>query len=155
MGFHHKTTPMERLLKKVVPVTESGCWIWTGATRPNGYGCFQLDGKIEGAHRASFILHGGVIPSGYCVCHKCDTPACVNPDHLFVGTHLDNNRDTIKKGRFPDRAGEAAGHRKLTAEDVVRIRASDAPTRVLSDQFGVAHRTVRQIKTHASWRSVA
>lgn len=89
----------DRFMVKV-SMQASGCWLWTGAHNEEGYGTFALDGyKVLRAHRVSWILHRGPIPNGLCVCHHCDTPACVNPGHLFLGTKRDNARDRDAKGR--------------------------------------------------------
>lgn len=89
----------ERIELKSIPIPESGCWIWTEYCNNHGYGRFRVDGKKTLAHRASYEAFIGPIPEGMLVCHKCDTPACVNPSHLFLGTDKDNVRDCINKGR--------------------------------------------------------
>lgn len=76
-----------------------GCWEWQGRRFPFGYGAFYLEGQWNGAHRASWRVHFGEIPDGLWVLHRCDNPPCVRPDHLFLGTHLDNVRDMCRKGR--------------------------------------------------------
>jgi len=88
---------MNRFFKKVEKT--DGCWNWTASKR-KGYGAFKYKGKIVGAHRFSYELHKGVIPEDMVVCHKCDNPKCVNPDHLFLGTQSDNMKDAYKKGRL-------------------------------------------------------
>lgn len=80
-------------------IVESGCWEWNGALRTDGYGILKIDGRNDGAHRYSYILHNGEIGEGLLVLHKCDNRSCVNPDHLFLGTIKDNTDDKIKKGR--------------------------------------------------------
>lgn len=92
------TTPY--LLQNYAPIPESGCWIWLGHWTPWGYGCVNRRGKwITGAHQMFYRLNKGEIPPGMMVCHKCDTPQCVNPDHLFLGTNSQNQKDRMAKGR--------------------------------------------------------
>lgn len=80
----------------------STCWLWTGMPNGWGYGTFKVSaGNDRFAHRLSWEIHKGPIPKGLCVCHKCDRPICVNPDHLFLGSHRDNRDDAIRKGRWP------------------------------------------------------
>lgn len=78
---------------------ESGCWFYGGTKNSKGYGFFRLYGKLVFAHRFMWELRNGPIPDGLCACHKCDTPQCVNPDHIFIGTHKENMQDSVAKGR--------------------------------------------------------
>ena len=88
---------MKRFWDKVDKTGE--CWIWTAYTKTDGYGQFKFDGKMRGAHRMAWLLTNGEIPDGMLVCHTCDNPSCVNPNHLFLGTNQDNADDKMNKGR--------------------------------------------------------
>lgn len=89
---------------KYIEEKESGCIEWIGGKDPNGYGRFSLSGKGDYAHRASYEIFKGPIPTGLCVCHKCDNPRCVNPDHLWLGTQTENIKDRDAKGRHKKRS---------------------------------------------------
>lgn len=137
-----------------------GCWIWTGS-KVRGYGQFKLPAAATGsapkmvkAHRFSFELARGPIPDGAFLCHKCDVRACVNPDHMFVGTPADNMRDKVEKGRLVTCPGERNGMAKLNREDVARIRemlAAGIFQRTIAAQFGVNQQTISKIKLGRRW----
>lgn len=98
-----RRAPLEERFWRFVNKTD-GCWLWTGALRTTGYGVINLGrpAGIESAHRVSWVIHYGKIPTGYFVCHTCDVRPCVRPDHLFLGTSRDNIYDMIRKGRDGD-----------------------------------------------------
>lgn len=90
-----------------VDQTQEGCWLWQGTLFTQGYGCFKIAGKLHKAHRLAYTFAKGTIPLGLFVCHHCDNPRCVHPDHLFLGTIRDNVLDSVRKGRWAtgDRSG--------------------------------------------------
>jgi len=110
-------TQMDRFWAKVDKSGE--CWEWTAFKDDCGYGCFGLNGRRERAHRVALILDGVDIPLGMCVCHHCDNPGCVNPDHLFIASHTENMKDMKNKGRGIN--GEKNGNARLTDQDILRM----------------------------------
>jgi hypothetical protein len=113
----------DRFLEKI-EVNENGCWIWKGAKLRGGYGHFRrcINGKwvMFKAHRYAYEYFNGPLEKGLLVCHKCDNPECVNPEHLFKGTNKDNAEDKVKKGRHV--FGRNKKHQWLTLEVVNSIR---------------------------------
>ena len=140
-----------------IPEPNSGCWIWEAATIENGYGHFRFHGKQLKAHRASWIIYNGPIPTGMFVCHKCDNRACVNPHHLFLGTCADNNADRDAKGRGSDRRGSKHHMVKLSESDVSSIRLMTAQGRThlsVAKEFGVSRSLVGMIFNRKVWSHV-
>ncbi len=117
------------------------CWLWQRCLSTHGYGRFRLNGKTHTASRVAYGIAFGEIPDGLCVCHSCDSPACVNPAHLFLGTHRDNMDDRNSKGR---------SKKKLTHNDVSTIRAilrQGGITRVaIARMFGVTKGAIWHIE---------
>jgi hypothetical protein len=140
-----------------------GCWLWQAGTNGVGYGMFYLNANQPKAlaHRVSYSWSLGPIPDGLFVCHTCDTPSCVRPDHLFVGTNTDNMRDMWRKGRAGDRdyaRGERVSIHKLTPESVRLMRLRRAFGRSypqLAREFGVTHRTAMLAVKRMTWKEVA
>lgn len=145
----------ERFVSHVV--VSGGCWIWTAARDSSGYGVVRVAGRQERAHRLSWMVFRGPIPSGACVCHTCDNPQCVNPDHLWVGTHQDNMDDKVRKGRVP-RGGQhymAARLRASTglndyATRIKAMRASGLRVSEIARRLGIKRTTVSSIAHRAN-----
>jgi hypothetical protein len=156
---------LQRFLKYVNKT--DACWLWTAGLGRAGYGKFWDGAATVPAHRFSYEIHYGPIPEGLFVCHKCDNPPCVNPDHLFAGSPAANSADRDRKGRgrppnvFPmSRAlGERNSGAKLTAADVVAIRVayeSGGVTQAhLATTYGVTTRTIGRVIRRINWAHVA
>lgn len=148
-----------RLLSKVSPEPTSGCWLWLGAYAANGYGEFTYGYRKEPAHRASWRILRGPPPADRFVCHRCDNPACVNPDHLFLGTARDNALDMNAKGRATTKRarGELASKAKLTADQVIEARLrheAGERTGVLARHYGISSPAMGAILLRRNWRHV-
>lgn len=138
-----------RFDSKYVAVPESGCWLWISTTKHTGYGGLWMGGESVGAHRASWLLHRGPIPAGLAVCHKCDTPLCVNPDHLFLGTPAENVADKTIKGRAAKGASHALA--KLTDSLAQEIFLAGGTQAEIADKYGVHQSQVSNIKRRVTW----
>lgn len=150
---------------KHVSITESGCWEWTGRRGRGGYGRYEIKDRLYVAHRVAWAVRNGPIPPGLFVCHRCDNPPCVNPDHLFLGTPADNIQDAYRKGRIkplhcpPERKarGSRIAGSKLSERDVLAIRArrrAGASLRELGREFGVCDATISVVSRGLVWRHI-
>lgn len=159
---------LEEIFDRSTPEPNTGCWLWCGSRNAAGYARLKRRGRTHYIHRMSAELAIGPVGNMF-VCHRCDTPSCVNPKHLFIGTPLDNMRDMIAKGRkvspsgddspsrrTPEclRRGEHHHNRKLTWESVteIRRRASSGETcHALGAEFGVRHQTISDVVRFVTW----
>jgi len=142
---------IDRFLKNVTfPENRiGGCWLWKGSPDSRGYGRFWFDGRRMTAHRVSFGI-AKHLQDDLHVLHHCDTPLCVNPTHLYQGTHADNMRDTAIRHRR-DNHGIKNPRAKLTEEQVAYIRSSKKVLRILAEELGVGISTVWSAKTGPNW----
>lgn len=146
-----------------IPEPNTGCWLWAGRMDKDGYG---LRGTRDStghyhtfrAHRLMWQFeHGDVqLKRSELVCHRCDTPACVNPAHLFVGTAGDNNRDRTRKGRTARNRGVLNGWAQLTEAQVrdIKCDVTDAPQRELANRFGVSQTTISRVRSGKTWAHI-
>lgn len=167
----HEARTLRRLWKYVT--RGAGCWLWTGAVSHNGYGKLWTGTATVPAHRYSYTLHTGAIPDGLSVLHRCDTPACVNPEHLFLGTHTDNMADMVQKRRQYRTAprpsipgattgsvwirGSKNGNARLTDEKVVELRALHGEgwtQRELAERFGMDQTTISDVARRKTWKHI-
>ena len=147
-----KATLSERLDYYSTLNAETGCRIWNGGTYRGGYGQLNWQGRPRKAHRLAWEAAYGAPPAHLHVCHTCDTPACVNPDHLFLGTIGDNMADKVSKGR--QERGENHGLAKLTNDQVRAIRSDKRPQKMIAADYGVRPNTVSKIRARKSWSHV-
>lgn len=157
-----KRTLKERLEEQIYYGLD-GCWYWTGPLAHKGYGRISMPGKDNmwldsmKVHRASYEVFKGPIPKGMMICHTCDHPSCLNPDHLFCGSAKDNSDDKIKKGRARYVRGSQQGKAKFTEREVAVIKRLQGSIRVshLAKAFGVCHSTIASIWNGDNWKHVA
>lgn len=156
-------SPVERFWARVPNRPAGQCWNWAGGTTVAGYGELRVDGAMKYTHRISYELHHGPIPSGSDVLHSCDIPACVNPDHLFLGDAKANSRDMFLKGRqgagYPARfLGSEHPQARLSESDVLEIRCLYATgnytQRALAGRFAVSQRNISFITCGLHWRHI-
>lgn len=161
---------LPRFEAKWIPEPNSGCWLWTASTNHWGYGWFGVGGEVLLAHRVSWRMYVGEIPAGKFVCHKCDNPPCVNPDHLFVGTNAENIADRMRKGRRgggsrtrgytrPLFSGDHNPNAILNSDAVAVIRGLYSRGGItqadIATAFGVARTTIQNVIDGNTWKGVA
>jgi len=154
---------IEGFNRSYIPEPNSGCWLWEKSLNNRGYGLLQCGGYKGYAHRFAYSAFNGPIPAGMSVCHRCDNPCCVNPDHLWLGTPSDNMSDCLSKGRHASQSGTAnyakgirQGLAKLTPHQVSQIRESGhiVSQRALAIRFGVSKTAINLVQRGATWKHV-
>lgn len=157
MSWHRETDRHRQLFDRAV-VAEGGCREFSGYRSKKGYGEIKVDGRMEKTHRQAWVLTFGAIPPGLQVLHRCDNPPCINPDHLFLGTNLDNVADRVAKGRNGAPRGELVPTAKLTADGVKTIRHLHDlgwSNLAIAAVVPVNDRSISNIVTGKTWRHVA
>jgi len=150
---------MDRFWEKVDKAPGHGpdgnCWLWKGYLEKDGYGVFRPVGtKMIRVHKFSYKTFKGEVPDGVNVCHTCDIRNCVNPDHLWLGTHDDNTQDMYRKGRGRSLSGEDLPQAKLTETIVLAIRSSEEMGKDLAEMYGVSRATISLIRNRKIWTHI-
>lgn len=166
-GHHQKLSqkrPLaQRFWEKVDKRGPDDCWEWQAALTEDGYGNFKVGSMIDGtldaikAHRVAYTLQYGPIEDGLHCLHKCDNSKCVNPSHLYLGTHQDNMDDRKQRNRHASLPGEANPNAKLSANDVAEIRrlyASGVKPKALARQMNVTETNIRAIVEYKIWQHI-
>lgn len=143
----------------VEPELNTGCWLWSAAINDLGYGKLSFNGRTQKAHRVAWSLRHGSIADGLCVCHRCDTPACVNPGHLWLGSHRANAEDKVAKGRARNgtTCGEANVRATITADqarEIRRLSGTGWRGPRISASLGISINVVRQVARGYTWADV-
>ena len=148
-------SPRQRFERRIDRSAE-GCWEWTGSCCTAGYGILSVDNRPRLAHRLAYEFYREMIPTGMQVLHTCDNRRCVNPDHLYLGTHDDNMRDKVRRNRCSSLKGTESPTAVLSEDQVCAIRAEYAACgvsqRVLAARFGVTQSTVSAIIRKVRWK---
>lgn len=144
---------VERFWAQVDKRGETECWLWKGYVGSRGYGYVKRDYRTLLAHRVSYQMACGST-EGMSVCHRCDTPLCVNPNHLFLGTAQDNADDMVAKGRQGKPKGERHSQAVLTEDDVIEILQSTDSGKSAASRYGVTPSTISNIRSGKTWSHV-
>jgi len=147
----YQLTPQEKFELKFTK-DASECWNWHFSDPKGRANTFLYNGKVQRASRVSYQLYIGPIPAGLCVLHECDNALCVNPKHLFLGTHKDNTQDMYNKKRNINLCGEDRKHSKLTNEAVQDIRSSPLNGNQLAKKYNVTRSIIYDVIHRRSWK---
>jgi hypothetical protein len=152
-----RATVAARFWRHVCPEPNSGCWLWDGVVNHRGYALMSADNKLKKASHIALRLVGRALDVGQIACHRCDMPACVNPDHIYAGTHATNAADRQNRGRGIQPKGSLSPVAKLTEQDVMRMRAAYRAGRSqgsLAREYGLNQGTVSNICRGLRWAHV-
>jgi hypothetical protein len=143
------------LIRNAVSISDSGCWNWKRSLSNEGRAVIRILGKIHHTSRVSFVVFKKEPVGDMLVCHSCDNPICVNPEHLWLGTPKDNMVDMSNRGRYRDQKGTKHNLVKLTEEDVLNIRdkvATGYTQKSMADKYGISFQQVSRIVRKERWK---
>ena len=152
MLFKPESDIVKKLIDRSEPIPMSGCWIWMGGTYTDGYGAVNFMGRTDRAHRVSYRVFKGAIPNELLVCHSCDQPLCVNPEHLFLGTYADNMADMRRKNRSP--RGSSMNNTLINDDIAMSIFIASGSNVDIAKDFSVSKTTVWRIKAKKNWKHI-
>lgn len=148
---HPPKDPLPRFLNNIaIPASE--CWEWTASILRTGYGSFSVNNKVTLAHRWAYQQYVGPIPKGLFVCHTCDNRKCVNPDHLFIGTHRDNIIDASKKGRLKGIKRNPHHLTELQVIEIIKLLQFSKAYTSIARIFSVSRQAIYLIDRNRSWK---
>lgn len=154
-SYKYRKLSLTERLRLGYTIATNGCWVWNRSLHDDGYARIRHEGKEYRVSRIMWeYMTGQKIPRGMYACHKCDNPLCVNPDHIFIGTHKDNMHDAAIKGRTNRPKPEESPRAKLTWEQVRAIREElkTSTTRAVAKKYGMGKSTVHQIGANETWK---
>jgi len=155
-----KIVRIKELFESVVIKKEEECWGWKRKLHKTGYTMIRYNKLQTSGHRVSWFIHNGEIPEGLIVCHKCDNKICTNPEHLFLGTHSDNTKDMLSKGRntlTKKNHGQSCKWSKLTnikVKQIKKLLTLGVTVARISRDFKVSYMTIKAIKDGRNWKHV-
>jgi hypothetical protein len=152
-------TDEEKFMRFVMPEPNSGCWLWVGGEQRYGYGSFRLNKKGHMAHKFSYEMYKEKVPDGMVILHKCDVTACVNPDHLEVGTQADNLKDMHDRGRNNQPFGDHHSNATLTSDKVREIKIALRDKKYVSfvslaKSYGITASALYEIRIGKNWKQI-
>ena len=146
----------DQYIWSLIEKNDNGCWIWNGIIK-NQYPYISINHKDIAVHRYMYELHKGKIPKNHNVCHSCDVPKCVNPEHLWVGTQIQNIQDMINKKRDYKIRGEKHHKAKVSLDQVIQIKKllnKNMPMTKIQKELNISYKTIQHIKHGTSWSHV-
>ena len=149
-----KPRDIDRFWSKVDKTAANGCWEWTAAKHKDGYGIFWVDNTVFLSHRISAKYFANLNIDNLCICHSCDNPSCVNPQHLFAGTQADNVKDMDNKGRRHNRKGINNGRAKLSENDIKDIQTKQLSYKEYMKKYNISNKTVYNIWNNITWTHI-